>query len=177
MDEQSLAQHFRGFMSDYVTGVTVVTTLDAQNRPHGLTCTSLVSVTLAPPTLLVCLDVRSGTRAAIGDRGVFAVNLLREDGQRVAELFAGPEPDRFGRVSWRPSPRTGLPWLAADAHAMAECRVTQTAVVGDHAVVFGTVVHVERAPGHPLLYGMRAFCGVRGGEEAALAPAARRAPA
>ncbi|MFI6458779.1 flavin reductase family protein, partial [Streptosporangium amethystogenes] len=47
---------FRGFMSSYFTGVTIIASIDGDERPHGLTCNSLTSVTLDPPTLLVCLD-------------------------------------------------------------------------------------------------------------------------
>lgn len=153
------ADEFRHFMSAYFTGVTIITTIDGNGRPHGLTCNSLTSVTLAPPTLLVCLDVRSGTLAALRAGAGFVVNLLHEGGQATAELFASPETDRFDRVAWRRSTRTGLPWLVDDACAMAECEVVDTLVVGDHAVVFGRVVNVENGSGNPLLYGMRAFSG------------------
>lgn len=148
---------FRDFMSSYYTGVSVVSALDADDRPHGLTCSSLTSATLAPPTLQVCLDAGSGTLQALRARGAFAVNLLHQDATGVAELFASPQPDRFERTGWRRSPRLGLPWLHEDAYAVAECRVAQTVAVGDHVAVFGEVVDIEGGSGWPLLYGRRAF--------------------
>ena len=36
----------------FVTGVTVITTVDAQGKPHGLTVNSLSSVSLDPPLIL-----------------------------------------------------------------------------------------------------------------------------
>jgi flavin reductase (DIM6/NTAB) family NADH-FMN oxidoreductase RutF len=149
----------RSFMQAYFTGVTIVTSVDRDGAPHGLTCTSLTSVTLSPPTLLVCLDVRSGTLAALRECGGFAVNVLHDRGRPTAELFASPAPDRFSQVEWQPSPQAQLPWLIHDAFAMTECEVVQTTVVGDHAVVFGRVLTAERWPGAPLLYGMQTFAG------------------
>jgi flavin reductase (DIM6/NTAB) family NADH-FMN oxidoreductase RutF len=157
VDDGGVPDTFRNFMSAYVTGVTVVTSLDDHGRPHGLTCTSLTSVTLAPPMLLVCVNLRSGTLAALRSRSGFVVNLLHDGGRPVAELFASATADRFERVAWRRSARLGLPCLVDDAYAGAECEVADTVVVGDHAVVFGRVVNVEVSAGSPLLYGMRAF--------------------
>ena len=154
---QNLRDAFRGFMSTYFTGVAVITSLDEADRPHGLTCNSLTSITLSPPTLLICLDQASGTLAALLATRTFAVNLLHDRGKRAAEIFASRDPDRFRRVPWQRSAHTGVPLLAEDAYAAAECEVTDTTVVGDHMVVFGRVVHVRNDTESPLLYGMREF--------------------
>lgn len=155
---------FRGFMSFYFTGVSVVCAIDAGGHPHGLTCNSLSSVTISPPTLQIGLNLRSGTLAAVRDRGSFGVNLLHERAEHAARLFASPEPGRFERTPWRPSTHLGVPWLVDDAFAMAECRVARIVTIGDHAVVFGHVTHVECGPGAPLLYGRRAFTRLLGQE-------------
>ncbi|MGQ0838775.1 flavin reductase family protein [Actinokineospora sp.] len=154
-----IPEAFRGFMSSYFTGVAIITSVDGDGRPHGLTCNSLTSVTLSPPTLLICLDERSGTLSAVRSCAGFVVNLLHAGGRRAAEVFASTKPDRFDQVTWERSARTGLPWLVEDTHAMAECVLADIKVVGDHAVVFGTVVNVEIGAGSPLLYGSRTFTG------------------
>jgi flavin reductase (DIM6/NTAB) family NADH-FMN oxidoreductase RutF len=149
---------FRAFMSTFCTGVAIVTAFDRHGRPHGLTCTSLASATLRPPTLMICLNTASGTLAAIEDGARFAVNLLHERGRQAAEVFASAAPDRFERVGWRPSAVVGQPLLADVAYVTAECRTSGSAPVGDHTVVFGHVVHIEQiAEEAPLLYGMRSF--------------------
>lgn len=147
---------FRDFMSAFCTGVAVVTAFDDAGRPHGLTCTSLTSVTLEPPTLLVCLAADSGTLAAALQGGAFLVNLLQEQGRPAAEVFASRAADRFEQVAWRPS-AGGQPHLYADAFAAAECTVSRATALGDHVALFGQVVHVTGRPGNPLLYGMRRF--------------------
>lgn len=149
-------RRYRDLMSSFPTGVAVVTSLDAEGTPRGMTCSSLTSVTVAPPTLLVSLRRGSATLEAVTGHGGFAVNLLHSGGRRTAELFAGPEPDRFARLCWRRSP-SGLPHLADDAFAVADCRVTGLLDVHDHTLVLGEVRTIVRSAGIPLLYGLRRF--------------------
>lgn len=149
---------FRTMMSGFPSGVAVVTTVDGQGAPRGLTCTSVCSVSLSPPTLLVCLDNRSGTLRDLTVSGVFAVNLLHADGRSAAEVFAAACPDRFDRVAWECGALRFLPRLTEDAHAVAECRVSQAVPVGDHTIVVGAVEEVTRMVGNdPLIYGQRRY--------------------
>ncbi|MEV7230043.1 flavin reductase family protein [Polymorphospora sp. NPDC051019] len=151
------ADDYRLLMSSFPTGVAVVTSIGADTSPRGATCSSLSSVTLAPPTLLVCLTTRSSTLEAIRARGCFAVNLLHARARRTAEVFASPVDDRFAHVRWQPTAAEGLPWLVADALAVAECTVAGLFPIGDHMVVIGEVTAVEISSDVPLLYGMRQF--------------------
>ncbi|NUP48189.1 MAG: flavin reductase family protein [Catenulispora sp.] len=144
-------------MSNFPTGVAVVTCADGEGRPYGLTCSSLASVTLEPPTLLVCLAVGSRTLATVARRGAFAVNLLHERAAATAKLFATPGTDRFAAVGWRPTAHGGLPWLVQDTLAVAECELGDITVVGSHAVVFGAVEAITLFEDMPLLYGRRRF--------------------
>lgn len=148
---------FRELMSVFPSGVTVITTRDRQGRPRGLTCTSICSVSLHPPLLLACLRNGSESLEALLDTGTFAVNLLHANGKAAAETFASATDDRFAQVPWRRTPHRGLPWLHADAHAVAECRVVSSLRAGDHVVVFGEVGDVIAEPGRPLLYGLRTY--------------------
>jgi len=154
---QHPADDFRDMMSCFPTGVSVVTVAEADGRPHGATCSALVSVTLEPPTLLVCLRVGGRTLEAISMSGRFAVNLLHAGAREVAQHFATSQTDRFATVPWRSLPPGGLPHLYQHALAVASCALTEQIVVGDHAVVLGRVTGVARAPGSPLLYGLRSF--------------------
>src|SRR5438552_4391491 len=125
-----------------------------------MTCSSLTSVTVRPPTLLVCLRQGSVTLDACRQRRAFAVNLLHAAGRRAAEVFASvPVPQRFRQVEWCRL-GSGLPWLAGDALAVAECRLAGGFDVGDHAVLLGQVRRVVSAGAGrvPVLYGRRQFC-------------------
>lgn len=148
---------YRTLMSSFPTGVAVVCALDSGGRPHGMTCTSLCSVTADPPTLLVSLHVHSGTYQAVRDSNCFTLNLLHARGRRAAELFASAAPDRFRRVVWRRSEVVGAPRLVDDAFALAECRVSEVFPAGDHMLVLGEVVGTVHGGAEPLLYGLRQF--------------------
>jgi flavin reductase (NADH) len=147
----------RELMAHFPSGVSVVTSRDPDGSPRGSTCTSLCSVSLRPPILLVCLNLGSSTLDALLRHESFAVNLLHSGGQHAARVFSTPVTDRFGQVTWDRTPRRGLPWLIGDAHAVAECRLERSSDVGDHTVVFGEVEEVIVRPRPPLLYGLRQY--------------------
>ncbi|MGP3919939.1 flavin reductase family protein [Nonomuraea sp. 10N515B] len=150
------ADDFRAWMSRYPTGVSIVTTTDPDGHPRGMACSSLASVTLDPPTVAVSLRSEAVTCRAVEARGEFAVNLLHSGGRHAAQVFSGPVADRFAAVQWQWS--TGkLPWLRADAYALAECQVAGAVVVGDHTIVLGGVVGLVAGEGDPLLYAHRAY--------------------
>lgn len=150
---------FRSLMSGFPTGVAVITTFGPDGRPWGMTCSSMCSVSLDPPVLLICLRRGSPTLDAVERRTAFAVNVLHSQGRPTAELFASGAADRFDRVRWEAGPRSAGPHLANDAHCVADCEVTRTKDVGDHTVVFGRVLRVtsHRSDPKPLLYGLRRY--------------------
>lgn len=160
-DAVVVAGTFREFMASFPTGVSIVGAIDDAGQPCGMTCSSLTSVCLEPPTLLVCLTSRSTTLAAMLARGRFSVNLLARDTAALARQFASRLPDRYAGVAWSASP-TGMPWLDDHIVGAADCRVSDCSHVGDHDVVVGVVEHVTLWPRAPLLYGRRQFANWSG---------------
>jgi flavin reductase (DIM6/NTAB) family NADH-FMN oxidoreductase RutF len=157
---RSLPSHVAAFMdlmSSFPAGVVVVTTVSPEGILYGMTCSSMVSVTLAPPTLLVSLRSSSPTLEAIRQRGCFAVNLLNVDGVYAARLFSSPTPSRFSRIAWKASPVMRLPWLIEHAFAYVDCRLAETYPVGDHMLTIGHVTIIHQSAGQPLLYGQRRY--------------------
>ncbi|EST34314.1 flavin reductase family protein [Streptomyces roseochromogenus] len=149
---------FKALMSEFPSGVSVVTTTDEDGRPWGMTCSALCSLSIEPPTLMVCLRADSPTLAAVLRSGRFVANLLHGDGQDVARLFGSGSSrgERFKSVTWTAGPAG--PHLSADTHAIADCRVTRTVDGGTHLIVLGEVFDVTRRDGKPpLLYGRRRF--------------------
>jgi flavin reductase (DIM6/NTAB) family NADH-FMN oxidoreductase RutF len=148
---------FRRLMAGFPTGVSVVTARDRDGAPWGMTCTSLCSVALDPPTLLVCLRRDSPTLEAVLSSGSLVVNLLHDRARPVAELFGSGAADRFDRVGWTVGPHGG-PHLVGAAHTIADCAITAEQAVGDHAVVMAEVVTVTTlCSPRPLMYGMRRY--------------------
>ncbi|MFJ6656352.1 flavin reductase family protein [Streptomyces sp. NPDC091377] len=151
------ATAFRTMMSRFPSGVSVVTALLPDGTPRGMTCSSLCSVSLEPPVLLVCLRHGSPTLDAVTGSGRLAVNLLHDRARPVAELFASGDPHRFERVPWATEGVAG-PHLTRDAHTVADCEVALSQRVGDHTAVYGRISRITRQTDHvPLLYGLRRF--------------------
>ncbi|NED83405.1 flavin reductase family protein [Streptomyces sp. SID11233] len=157
----AVADGQRAMMSHFPTGVAILTAVDHAGMPRGMTISSLCSVSLEPPTLLVCLRSGSPTLEAVLDSGRFAVNLLHGAARPAAALFASGAPDRFDRVHWEhdsADPEAGGPHLFEDAHAIADCQVGQRHSSGDHLVVVARVLRVTQFPGRPeLVYGRREY--------------------
>lgn len=130
-DEREL---FRGFMANWPTGVTVLTTqVDAQ--PLGCTAQSLMSLSLDPPQLLVSLAETSNTLAGLRRTGVFGLSILSAGQAELGRRFAtGSARQRF---SGTPVETVhGVPILAGAAAAMV-CRLAETWQRADHVLVVG----------------------------------------
>ncbi|WP_306324054.1 MULTISPECIES: flavin reductase family protein [unclassified Streptomyces] len=148
----------RPLMAGFPTGVTVLTALTPEGVPRGMTCTSLCSVALDPPTVLVCLRCGSPTLEAALASGGYTVNLLHSEARSTAELFASGAVDRFERVNWSVEGDARGPHLVESAHIVADCEVAETRTVGDHCVVFARVRSIRQLRTRkPLLYGMRRY--------------------
>lgn len=149
----------RPLMASFPSGVSVIAALDAAGDPHGMTCSSLASVALSPPTIVACLRTASRTQQAVRETGRFALNLLHERGRGTSDLFASGAPDRFAHAEWRLPLGAAGPHLTDAAHTVADCRVSGTIEVGDHTAVLGEVIGVtvlDPTP-EPLLYGLRQY--------------------
>ncbi|OXM64294.1 MULTISPECIES: flavin reductase family protein [Amycolatopsis] len=133
----------------FTTGVTVVTTLD-DGRPRGLAVNAFCSVSLDPPTVLVCVQKSSTTHGALLRAGHFAVNILAADQADVVAVFASKAADKFATLSWRPGPH-GSPLLDGVA-AAAEAEVTERRDAGSHTVFFGRVVEAAATDAPALVY-------------------------
>src|ERR1700730_10691059 len=95
---------WKAAMGRFPSGVTVVTSW-VDGAPFGSTVSAFCSVSLDPPLLLICLDVKNPVRRWFPDAGVFGVNILAEDGQGRARHFAfTPEENRFASLAWRREP-------------------------------------------------------------------------
>jgi 3-hydroxy-9,10-secoandrosta-1,3,5(10)-triene-9,17-dione monooxygenase reductase component len=147
-------------MGHFVTGVTVVTTLD-DGRPVGITVNALSSVSLDPPLVMVAVDRTRRITPALRATGRFAVNILSEDQQALSDCFAGapvtPDREAFCGAAWRQGP-AGLPLLEG-AIATLECTTVETIGAGDHDLLVARVDSLSSAEDHPmpLLYYRRRY--------------------
>jgi flavin reductase (DIM6/NTAB) family NADH-FMN oxidoreductase RutF len=150
---------FRDVMSQFASGVTVVTTM-CDGVPHGLTVSAFSSVSLSPPRVLICLGNDTDSKPLIDRSGNFAVHILGRDhvelGPRFAKMIPGLE-DPFIGMTYR-SEITGSPILT-ECIAWLDCRVDTAVGIGDHTLYVGDVLAAasSAANGEPVLYFRRAW--------------------
>jgi flavin reductase (DIM6/NTAB) family NADH-FMN oxidoreductase RutF len=138
---------FRNALGRFATGVTVITSLE-QDRPHGMTANAFVSVSLAPPLILVSLDNRSNMNRILPSSGRFGVSVLAEDQEILSTHFAGP-PQKDLEIPFVTG--AGIPMIdGAIAHFVA--RVADIHPAGDHTLYIGEVEHFEFREDRPLLF-------------------------
>lgn len=130
---------FRKSVGTFASGVTVITTRDTHGNPKGLTANAFTSVSLHPPLVLVCVDRESDTYAALQrSAAVFAVNILAEQQQEIAQRFASKAgSEKFVGVECRRE-KTGAPVLEGILGFM-ECKVVERFDGGDHRIIVGEV--------------------------------------
>jgi flavin reductase (DIM6/NTAB) family NADH-FMN oxidoreductase RutF len=140
---------FRQVMGLFASGVTVVTSA-YEGRLSGLTVSSFTSLSLTPMLVLVCIDLRAASHAAISASERFAVNILAEDQEYLSRRFASAEAEKFTAGTFSMSEH-GLPLLNGTL-AQIECRMHAALPGGDHTIFVGEVLAVSCREGRPLLY-------------------------
>lgn len=146
IDPRALRNAFGAFAS----GVTVITTRQADGTPRGFTANSFTSVSLDPPLLLVCLAKSAHSCEVFAEAPHFAVNILAEDQKAVSGLFASRTPDKFQQCDWRPG-QAEVPVLTG-ALAQFTCARHQLVDAGDHLILIGQVEDFAVSDGQPLGY-------------------------
>lgn len=151
---------FRQLLGRFATGVTVLTTRDARGQPIGMTASSLASVSLHPPLLLVSVDKGNDMHAVMQVATRFVLNVLAADQEAIARRFAADRPDRFDGIGYSES-QDGLPLLDGTVAAI-ECDKQGEVPGGDHTVFFGVVTGGSVTDRRPLLYYRGGYAGLSG---------------
>lgn len=140
---------YRATMGLFATGVTAIMVNTAEGI-HGMTASSVTSVSLDPLLLLVCVDRRAHMAGLIVEAGRFAINILRSDQEPISRHFAGqPNPDLALEVFTF----AGVPALGGCLGTLA-CTIERVLDGGDHIIVLAQVDAVRRDKelDAPLLY-------------------------
>ena len=154
------ADDFRRVLGHFATGVTIVTTHDADLRPTGLTASAFSSVSLDPPLVLICVDHKSQSYPALREAGRFGINFLHCEHEPISRRFASTRLDKFDGVAFRLGV-LGVP-LIDGALAQLECETVNAHVEGDHTIVVGRVEAANAGDGDPLLYYRGRYHRLRG---------------
>jgi flavin reductase (DIM6/NTAB) family NADH-FMN oxidoreductase RutF/DNA-binding IclR family transcriptional regulator len=145
------ARELRQVLGSFVTGVTVITTVDGNGKPQGLTANSFSSVSLDPPLILWSQSTSAPSHPIFNTCERFVVNILADDQVSISDRFARGGADKFSGVATKPG-LGGVPLIDGCA-AYLECRRAHSYPGGDHVVFIGEVERIGRHARQPLVFG------------------------
>lgn len=144
------AAQFRQALSQFATGVTVITTRLADGSFRGLTASSFNSVSLDPPLVLWSLGNAANSLPIFTGNSHYVINVLNASQGHLAQLFSRRTDNPFGQVEFELS-RTGQPVIKG-ASAWFECHNRSRYPEGDHVIFVGEVEHCAFAPQPSLIF-------------------------
>jgi len=150
----TLVSDFRHAMRRLAATVTLVTTSDAQGQRYGMLATSVTSVTMDPPMLLVCVSRSAHLHPALMARKRMCINVLLDAQADLVRAFSSalPYEERFAVAEWDHHPAFALPYLA-HAQALFFCDIDQVIEAGTHSVVIARVLESRSVDAvRPMVY-------------------------
>ena len=148
IDRDISPDRFRGAMRHLTGGVSVIT-VGRGREITGMTVTSVSSLSVDPPTLIVSINRESSSWPVLKRHGFFGVNILAADQLEIAERFTGKGglngAERFAGAQWI-ARVSGVPLLAG-ALAAIDCEVEHIVERHSHAIVIGRVLDIQSS-GH-----------------------------
>jgi flavin reductase (DIM6/NTAB) family NADH-FMN oxidoreductase RutF len=143
IDREVSSDDFRGAMRHLTGGVSVITVGRGKDIT-GMTVTSVSSLSVDPPTLIVSINRESSSWPLLKRYGFFGVNILTSDQIDIAERFTGKGglkgAERFGGARWI-TRASGVPLLEG-ALAAIDCEVEHVVERHSHAIVIGRVLDI-----------------------------------
>lgn len=144
------ANHFRGSLGRFATGVAIVTFDGATKKRHGITVNSFTSVSMDPPLVLVSIARTARAHDELAGRP-FTVNILGAEQRYLAMRFAGrPGPEPLW-VEGKTAPRL------SNVLAYFECKPWAAYDGGDHTLYIGEVVDFNYRNGDALAFANSTF--------------------
>src|SRR3979411_1367563 len=144
IDRDVSSGDFRSAMRHLAGGVSVITVGRGKNIT-GMTVTSVSSLSVDPPALIVSINGESSSWPLIKRHGFFGVNILTSDQIDIAERFTGKGglkgAERFAGAAWT-TRASGVPLLVG-ALAAADCEVEEIVERHSHAIVIGRVLDLQ----------------------------------
>lgn len=148
-------QAFRTALSQFATGITIITATGADGRRVGVTANSFNSVSLSPPLVLWSLAHKSGSFSAFQTCTHFAVNVLAADQEHLSRHFAQHAADKFAGIETVAGAGGSL--LLPGSLAQFECRTRSLYPEGDHTIFVGEVIQFAHTDKAPLVYQARHY--------------------
>lgn len=139
---EDLPDIFKAAMRRLAASVSIVVA-KGDEGPVGMAATSITSLTVDPPAVLVCVNRMTSLHASLVPTAPLSVNLLARHHREVSMAFGGgvAREERFKVGDWQVG-ANGLPALA-DAQANLECVIDAMLAYGTHSIVIARVIRAR----------------------------------
>ena len=104
MKEPDLKKNFLTTMRGVASTVCVVSAKD-QGERHAMTATSVTSLSMEPPSMLICINKEASIHKLISKDSSFCINILSNNQRELAEVCSDREEgeSRFKSEAWKDS--------------------------------------------------------------------------
>ncbi|WP_027966402.1 flavin reductase [Halomonas halocynthiae] len=136
---------FRNALGKFATGVTVITTKDAEGEHYGVTASSFNAVSMTPPLILWSIDKGAYSKDVYCQAEHFVVNVLASNQVPISNRFAQRGENKFKDIDVEEGLGGSARIVGAVAHF--ECRTWQVYEGGDHFIIVGEVLNYDYQDG------------------------------
>ena len=133
----SIQDNFRLAMRRYIYSVSIMSNKDNADNPNAITVSSVTSISMDPPSLLICINKSSRIHNSIELESKFCINLLNNKQEDLSNICSDEDmyDQRFKDENWN---LDGIPFLK-NAQANIFCKVDKLTSYHTHTIVIGLV--------------------------------------
>ena len=133
----SIQDNFRLAMRRYIYSVSIMSNKDNADIPNAITVSSVTSISMDPPSLLICINKSSRIHNSIELESKFCINLLNNKQEDLSNICSNEDMygQRFKDENWN---LDGIPFLK-NAQANIFCKVDKLTSCHTHTIVIGLV--------------------------------------
>ena len=131
-------EQFLKSMRYLAASVSIISAKDSNSKCFAMTASSVTSLTLDPPSILVCVNHEASIYEVLNNKEQnFCINLLQKDQQDIATQCSikGQEEERFADSHWDVD---SIPYLQ-NSQANIFCSVDKVIPYQTHSIVVGKV--------------------------------------
>ena len=139
----SIKDNFRLAMRRYIYSVSIMSNKDNADNPNAITVSSVTSISMDPPSLLICINKSSRIHDTIELGSKFCINLLNSNQQNLSNICSDEDmyDQRFKDKNWN---LDDIPFLQ-NAQANIFCKVDKLTSYHTHTIVVGLVEEANYA--------------------------------
>ena len=133
----SIQDNFRLAMRRYIYSVSIMSNKDNADNPNAITVSSVTSISMDPPSLLICINKSSRIHNSIELESKFCINLLNNKQEDLSNICSDEDmyDQRFKDKNWN---LQNIPFLV-NAQANIFCKVDKLTSYHTHTIVIGLV--------------------------------------